>query len=326
MKHFFKLKKYHYEIFLKRLRFREQLKVLGKKYVYAIRDFQSLEIGLTYRCQLRCNHCGIAGARDDTRTELSTADWKEVITAFHAQNKGYFIVFAGAEPLLRQDLFDLIDFSRRKGIIVGISTNGLLLNETKVRGLRETGVAFINISLDGSCADAHDANRNKKGVFKRAIDGFCLCREHEIPAIVSTCATKKAIASGQLELIIAKAREVRASGVRILFAVPSGTLDGCSGASFTVEEREHVRALLDPFFVYVEGVCNTFTECNALLKKLFYISPYGDVQPCSFVPRSFGNVREEPLASLLKKMSVHSLFRLSAGDCIMRNPASRLHL
>jgi AdoMet-dependent heme synthase len=321
MKSFFVQKKYHYELFLKQLCFTEQLRVLGKKYLHTNKRFRSLEIGLTYRCQLRCKHCGIAGQRDDTRSELSQAEWKNIIDVFHKKNKGFFIVFAGAEPLLREDIFDLIQYSKRKGIIVGVSTNGLMLDEKTVKKLKRSGTAFLNISLDGPCAATHDANRNEEGVFNRVVESFHLCHAYDLPAIVSTFVTKSTIAAGQPVALIEKAREIGAAGVRILFAVPSGELIGCPSASFTETEKGYIRGLLDPLFVYVEGICNVFMECNALLKKLFFISPYGDVQPCSFVPKSFGNIKDEPLVSIMQRMETDPLFTLSADDCIMRNPA-----
>jgi MoaA/NifB/PqqE/SkfB family radical SAM enzyme len=117
------------------------------------------------------------------------------------------------------------------------------------------------------------------------------------------------------------ARKIGASGVRILPSVPSGRWLKCGSRAFSEEEKDSLRDLLDPCFVYLEGICNKFTECQALRRRFFYLSPYGEVQPCSFVPVYFGNIREESLSCIWGRMRRHGFFQeFDAGDCIMRDP------
>jgi len=313
------LKKYHYELFLKNLSVLQAIHVLRKKMLSPGASFQSLEIGVTYACQLDCVHCGVTGQRTNNEEELSTDEIIRIINDFDHCN-GYFIVFAGAEPLLRKDIFTLIQYASKKGVIPALSTNGLLLSEDVVCKLKKVHTAFLNISLDSADVMVHDNHRNHNGCYDAVIQAFAHCKKHGLSALVSTYATKENLANGDLAAIIKLARTIGARGVRILIVVPAGKLAGCSNMYFTDEENMQLRKLLDPTFVYIEGVCNTFTECNSLLKKLFFVSPYGDVQPCSFVPLRLGNIRKNPLREIIPSMKKHLFFNsYEAHDCIMRN-------
>ena len=60
------------------------------------------------------------------------------------------------------------------------------------------------------------------------------------------------------------------------------------------------------------------------MKKFFYITAYGDVTPCCYVPVSFGNLRKEPLASVIKRMWSHDIYELAPEtDCLMNGKAFR---
>jgi len=313
-----RLKKYHYDLFLKNASLLQVVRIVWKKILMRRGLFQSLEIGVTYECQLDCLHCGVEGQRRNEE-ELSTQEIKNVIDSFHVVG-GYFIVFAGAEPLLRTDIYELISYASQKGMVSAVSTNGLMITEEAIFMLKKSRISFLNISLDSADKVTHDRNRGRSGCYDQSLSAFQLCAQHSLPAIVSTYATKENLANGDLSAMIDLARSIGAAGVRILVVVPAGKLAGCGSLYFTEEENAYLRSLLDPEFVYVEGVCNTFTECNSLLKKLFYISPYGDVQPCSFVPLRLGNIRKKPLSAILSNMKKHLFFNsYEAHDCIMRN-------
>ena len=76
--------------------------------------------------------------------------------------------------------------------------------------------------------------------------------------------------------------------------------------------------------VYVEAEANTtqnIAKCFCL-RDWLYVSPYGDVQPCVYVFLSFGNVREEPLADIYRRMHEHPVLadRSQLNLCLMQNP------
>ena len=71
--------------------------------------------------------------------------------------------------------------------------------------------------------------------------------------------------------------------------------------------------ILDPSYVYVEDALEMLKKrsqgCSAIERNLIYISPYGDIQPCPAIPISFGNVRNESMAGIIKSMDNFNFFK-----------------
>lgn len=311
--------RYHYQLFLSNMPVSSQAGVVIKKFLRRQPWFHSLELGVTYQCQCDCRHCGIAGQKDASRKELSTEEIKTLLDDFSRWG-GYFVTLAGAEPLLRQDIFELVKYAISRNLITILSTNGLRLDEACAEKLKKSHLAFLNVSLDSADGERHDAQRNHGATFQAVCRALKACHQVGLKAVVSTMVTPEMLRRGEVEAIIRFARQAQAVGVRLLPLVPSGKCAGAQAGTLTEADAQHLKELLDPKFVFIEGVCNTFLECNALLKHLFYLSPYGDLQPCSFVPLSFGNVRTASLGAMLRKLKDHKIYhRYETCDCMMRN-------
>ncbi len=125
---------------------------------------------MTKRCNLRCVHCyALAEGEDHRGNELSTEEGKGLIDDL-AQFGVPVILFSGGEPLLREDLPELIDHAVKKGVRAVISTNGTLITEEKARRFAGSSLSYIGISLDG-IGDVNDLFRGKKGAFEKALAG-----------------------------------------------------------------------------------------------------------------------------------------------------------
>lgn len=315
--------KYRYDLFLKELPFFKKACVLRKKNESHKRTYTSVEIGLTYDCQLQCHHCGVYGQKKKHRTELNTGEWKKILQDL-GQRGVYFVVFAGAEPLLRGDLIDLVCFAVKQNMSVALSTNGHLLSKDTARALKQSRVSFLNVSLDSAEKRVHNTNRNADYSWDKVHQALENLRREKVQFIISTYATRENVLSGDIKRVIDLAKKERAKGVRILPAVPSGKWIEQTQLTLDGEALRIIREYLDPSFVFIEGICNVFTECNAVLKKLFFISPYGDVQPCSFVPYVIGNVRDEIIDGILIRMENDALISTCDWrDCIMRQDIFR---
>jgi 12,18-didecarboxysiroheme deacetylase len=130
---------------------------------------------VTRRCNLKCVHC-YAHARDEEFTgELTTAEGKAVLddlAAFGAP----VVLFSGGEPLVRPDLVELAEYAVGKGMRAVISTNGTLIGPRMAGDLRDVGLSYVGISLDG-LEEVNDRFRGVKGAFGKAMDGIMACRE-----------------------------------------------------------------------------------------------------------------------------------------------------
>lgn len=127
---------------------------------------------VTYRCNFHCTMCDMplkasAQARNGM-TEFNTKRFLEIISEFAALGVPG-IGFTGGEPLLREDIFELLASTRRQGMIAHLNTNGWLLGDEQARRIIDIGVDSVNISLDGATAATHDRIRKCTGAFERAV-------------------------------------------------------------------------------------------------------------------------------------------------------------
>jgi 12,18-didecarboxysiroheme deacetylase len=85
------------------------------------------------------------------------------------------ILFSGGEPLVRKDLPELADYAVKKGLRAVISTNGTLITSQMARTLKDIGLSYVGISLDGM-EEINDKFRGIKGAFKSALKGIQNCQ------------------------------------------------------------------------------------------------------------------------------------------------------
>ena len=129
---------------------------------------------MTRRCNLKCVHC-YAQARDEAfKNEMSTDEGKALIDDLAGFGVPV-LLFSGGEPLVRKDLAELAGYAVGKGMRAVISTNGTLITPEKARILKEIGLSYVGVSLDGMEA-IHDRFRGVKGAFKSAMTGIENCQ------------------------------------------------------------------------------------------------------------------------------------------------------
>lgn len=317
-------------VFFNRLSFRSCLKIakfLFKRYILRKPIPFSVVFALTYDCQCGCIHCSV-GDYARQKNDLSTEEVKSIIDFIDWWGP-FKITFFGGEPSLRNDLIQLVKYASLKGVRVSIDTNGILLDEETIINLKDAGISNINISVDSSNESTHDALRKKQGCFQSAIRALELCVKHSIPCLISTYASKRAIKDKDLEKIIKLAKEIGVNGVKILFPILSGRWRESKEENLNSIEKEYVMNILDPSYVYVEDALEMLKKrsqgCSAIERNLIYISPYGDIQPCPAIPISFGNVRNESMAGIIKSMDNFNFFKKygSCNMCLMNEPNFR---
>jgi heme d1 biosynthesis radical SAM protein NirJ len=129
---------------------------------------------LIRRCNLTCKHCYSISADIDFPGELSTAQVYTVMDDL----RGFgvpVLILSGGEPLLRADIHDLARRARKLGFYVGLSTNGTLINESRIGNITAVGYDYVGISIDGM-RDTHDRFRQKAGAFDASLRAIRLCR------------------------------------------------------------------------------------------------------------------------------------------------------
>lgn len=127
----------------------------------------------TRTCNLKCKHCYMESDAQKYQGELTTAEAKQFIDDL-AEFKVPVLLFSGGEPLLRPDFFELAAYTVDKGIRPTLSTNGTLITRQVAQKIKDIGVGYVGISLDG-LREVNDEFRGKKGAFQKAMEGIQNC-------------------------------------------------------------------------------------------------------------------------------------------------------
>jgi 12,18-didecarboxysiroheme deacetylase len=125
------------------------------------------------RCNLKCVHCYSQSKDIEYTNELSTKEAKAMIDGL-AEYGAPVLLFSGGEPLMREDLMELIAYAKDKGLRAVISTNGTMITEEKGKELKEFGLSYVGISLDG-LKETNDKFRGIEGAFDEALQGIRNC-------------------------------------------------------------------------------------------------------------------------------------------------------
>ena len=140
------------------------------------RKIRSLRFSITNRCNLNCIYCHHEGEgkreeRDKDRKEISA----ELIIEIARVASVYFnvrkIKFSGGEPLMRDDLVDIVQGMRNFEDNISLTTNGVLLKKYAVE-LADVGLDRVNVSLDSLKEERYDFITSSRNNLPRVIDGI----------------------------------------------------------------------------------------------------------------------------------------------------------
>lgn len=309
---------------------------------------------VTRRCNLRCVHCRSSSESEIVRQPFSTAHGEGLLDQI-AEYGDPVVVLTGGEPLLRDDLFDLIQHGSDRGLRMCLATNGSLLTTETVRAMRASGVRMVSLSLDGADAAAHDDFRQQEGSFEATLRAAVLLREGGQPFLVNSSFSRHN--ESQAPAVKRLAKEIGAVAWYMFLIVPTGRAQELLDELVSREryeellqwhydaEREEseceeamlMRPTCAPHYYRIwhqrasaEGRTH---ERQSLLfstgggkgciagQRIALIDVDGDVRPCSYFPLSAGNVREQPLkeiwehAPLLLALRDPERLRGACGAC-----------
>ncbi len=121
---------------------------------------------VTPKCNLACEHC-YAAERGGADAVLDTGEAKRVIDDL-AEWKVPVLLFSGGEPFCREDIRELAEYAKGKGLRVTFSTNGTLIDDNAADWLASLGTGYVGISIDGT-EEMHDRFRRKAGAYAASV-------------------------------------------------------------------------------------------------------------------------------------------------------------
>ena len=194
---------------------------------------------VTSRCNLKCRHCYVEAESRKTE-EPSTEEAKAIMDQLK-KAKVFTLSFSGGEPMLRDDLYELLTYATQS-FVVDVATNGLLIDEESAAKLKSTGIAFVQLSFDG-LEEAHDYLRGKKGAFTKLMETIDMLKKVGLHFGVTSVIYRKN--AHQIKEMIALAEELGAFTIRFYRLVYTGRGKDLSELDLTPPEYQ--KALQDVY-------------------------------------------------------------------------------
>ncbi len=287
---------------------------------------------ITPRCNLACAYCYNVWKTEGKTypRELSLDEIESLADSIQASHP-VSVTLTGGEPLLRDDLREIVSMFRKRGILVGIATNGMLLDRDTAQSLKEAGVAWFEVSVPSVSGEGYRALTGTDGfeAVKRAVlaiasSGARLTVSHIITSMNS----------GDAGRVVDLAYAFSADATALNRFVPGGTglenrhllptLKQLDSAMKSASERSLMSPGMTVYAAIPVEDCHlhhsdypgiTFGSCICGEVK-WAINPLGELRVCEQSPHTIGSLLERPFEELSRSLFVEE-FRDSnrCSDC-----------
>jgi len=271
----------------------------------------STHVCITERCQYDCVHCSAKQLKRGR--ELSTSQWIDVMARLQDLGTAY-IGISGGEPLMREDMEEIVRSVDDRSIVV-LFSNGKSLSAERAVSLKQSGLFGLAVSLDSADPDKHNRMRGDRNAFEAAVKAIRHSSEAGLYTMVQAVVAKNELSKDNLFRLFKLVKRAGGHEVRIHEPLPcGGLLHTGNGDGMFYSEQDRRRLFRIQFaanrrltgFPRISSL--PYTEhrdkfgCGAGTLHS-YISSSGDFCPCDFVPVSFGNVLKEDMADVYNRMS-----------------------
>ena len=269
-----------------------------------------------YKCNFSCDHCSQARLREIEKNE-DVMTTEEMIAAIKKclDFGALSIDFIGGESLLYKDFDKLVEACNPSRTFITMVTNGYMLNEKMIKHLIDIGVDKLNISIDSWYPEEHDKMRGVKGAHKKAFNSIELCRKLGMFVDLETVVFRDYTKSDSFMKVVEYCMKNKVRLVMVA-AVPLGSWEGNYDMLISEEDNRRMKELHQKYpWITRNCVGQKNAGCPAGY-ELLSISSNGDVQPCDFIRISFGNIKTDSLASIVKKVEKLHWFNGKFKGCI----------
>jgi MoaA/NifB/PqqE/SkfB family radical SAM enzyme len=271
----------------------------------------SVVLSMTRACTYHCPHCY---QRLDRGKDLDQGRLVEVARAMQEIGVSTFDI-EGGEPFLRPDrllaLMEAIDDRAE----VWVNTTGANVTPSLVARLKAAGLAGVMVSIHAADAPAHDAFTGVRGSFDVACAALRTFSRAGAFTAINCCPSPETASGDGLRRLFDLARDLGCDFVQVIHGKSAGGWLGRIAAESdsrgAIETLQAMHLSYNNAREYRRHPCiaaQVFDEQGALFGctaggiERFYVGADGEVQPCEFLNVSFGNVNEEPFATIFARM------------------------
>lgn len=282
-----------------------------------------LSYNVTRECNMKCSHCYINATDKKLKDELITQEAKALIDQIH-QVSSPLLILSGGEPLLRPDIFELIEYGSKKGLKMGLGSNGYLIDDSVAKKLKDAGIATVSISLDSNIPAQHDEFRGVTGAWEKAVNACKVLRKNGVLVQVNTTLTHDNY--NQIDDIMTLAESIGVENFHLFFLVPTGRgvkLTDISPQKYEEmitktfakvhKHRLNVRPSCAPQFMRIaQGMGVDMRQwIRGCIAGLHYCRIYanGEVTPCPYLPIKLGNIKEKSFKEIWTNAEIFKALR-----------------
>jgi len=287
----------------------------------------TLHLEIMDSCNLKCKHC-FAG-KLPRREKPLTYDELDSLFASMAKMGTFRLGLTGGEPLLRRDLFEIIDLAVEHGLSPCLTTNGLLITEQIAQQLGRRELVWLNVSMEGATSETHDAIRGK-GTFAQLLKRLSILSQHTHFSLAFTIMQSNL---AEVEACAELAERVGAQAAVFRPLYPVGTARQYPQLMPTLQTYVQALNRLESVTRHqVSEFCSVHPwgpQARANAQSVIYenfgcgagntvcsVSVSGDVSPCSFLGIDYvaGNVREMSFENIWHQSHVFNTIRSLSGN------------
>jgi radical SAM protein with 4Fe4S-binding SPASM domain len=294
---------------------------------------------LTRACDLNCRNCTFPATISTARNELTTFESYKTIDQIAALGPKEFIM-TGGDPLERFDIFELVDYARRRGLdpalVISPTTR---LSFDSIERLQSHGLNRLIFSIDGSLPALHDGVHGTPGAFGATTRAMRWARTLDLKVEVNTLITRRNM--HDLPAIIELIKPFAVERWSVYFIVPTGRgvmlglitadeVESVFGSIYDIAQRAPfaVRTIEAPHYRrYVLqreleswADFSGFDDGNEKHRDIrdcavtgpngyVFVSHAGDVRASEFLALSAGNVRYRPLSTIYREAALFDVLR-----------------
>lgn len=286
---------------------------------------------ITRRCNLKCVHCRSSSELNVTDHPDFTLSEAKAIMDDIATYASPVLVLSGGEPLVREDVFDIARYGTGKGFRMCLATNGTLVTDEICKQILDAEIKMVSLSLDGAKAETHDDFRNHSGAFEGTMNAIKLFKKYNIPFLVNSSFTVRN--RHEIPEIYQLVKTLGATAWYMFMIVPTGrgedimeelipedVYDEILEWHYNIEKEENellMRPTCAPHYYRIVRQKAKESGEKAQHRTLKFstggskgclagqliclIDVDGEVQPCSYFPKSAGNIKSTPFKTIWEK-------------------------
>ncbi|MCE5277431.1 MAG: radical SAM protein [Planctomycetaceae bacterium] len=275
----------------------------------------------TRACNHSCLHCyNFWRGQIEAGPELDTVDTLVMLDRMIAQTGARLVTISGGEPLLRKDIFEIVDHLAGRKIAVNFLTNGTLLDEAAIECLGGGKVSLFELPLLSVQREVHDRLSGSPGAFDKLTLAIARLKSAAQRVVCVFVATRVNLPTWEQTIELAVA--LGADGIMFNRFNPGGAAVGLGNIEQLQASPEELSAAMDIANAAVEkyhiGIsCSipmpqclfdharwprlSFGYCAAGTARAYYtLDALGNVRPCNHSPTVLGNIRTQTFKEMVQ--------------------------